>query len=337
MPRKRNTRARGPVSTTARVVVARKKAPQAKGGRKATIARSPSHHLVSMVCGVTDPFCPHSSGAKYPDNSSARTLTYTRRGLMKLDTSGGSILGTQAWYWHPQFYNEPIAPASLISAAGVVTGWSPFPSVAPIAGVTAYRIVSSGFTLKNISNLMTTDGLISLRSWAKPDGAEFAIVDTTSFSASAAYDVPLLDCKDVATITQRSTRLPQAFVDTDDDRGVVTNTTDNGFLPVTILLSAASTNKVYMSWVINYELVFDDSSGLAQLATNPPLNNPLITQAAAAVTSSVGTIFSRSASAIGDVIVRKAAQAVAGLLGGPPAAAAAGGAIMAYQHARSVD
>ena len=54
--------------------------------------------------------------------------------------------------------------------------------------------------------------------------------------------------------------------------------------------SPASTAVLECEYFINYELVFDESSGLGLLATPPPTSHPVVTEAAKAVTNSLSTV-----------------------------------------------
>lgn len=271
--------------------------------------------LTHAVCGITDPFCRHAIGAKYPDFSPIRTIPYSYRGMTTMTSASD---GAQLWMWHPSFSYQPFTQVEARSGSTAIS-WINFGTFAPIAGITQYRIVSSGFTLKRICAPLTTSGTLSIRSWPSAEGSSLTVVDGLSYSASTTVDIPIQDCKEVAFITNHSTRRPEHLVDESSDEPSVGLFRDNGFCPATVFISGApiSTAIFSIQIVIHYEIVLEDSSNLAQLATLPPPANEALTSAAAKVTSSAKSIFSNGVKAASDYVVKKAGVAVASYFGGP--------------------
>lgn len=273
--------------------------------------------LVHQICGITDPFCNHAKGAKYPDNSSSRTLPYPLRARGGLSTTAAGIGG---FLWHPQYSFSPITYPS--SYAGSVMSLNNFPIQTLVAGPSTYRIVTSGFIVRNICAPLTASGMVHIRWFANPSGAHYGSVDGLTYNCSNSIDIPLQDCKELVVITTRSPRMPQLFNEVVNDTGVVTTIIDNGFCPITVYVDGcpATTSVLDIEYLINYELTFPDSDGLSMLGTPPPPANALVTQAAAVVTSSLKTSFFKGIDRAKDYMVKAAATAIIAKIAGPKAA-----------------
>jgi hypothetical protein len=299
--------------------------------KKTQLYRSPSaSRAVHSICGLTDPFCAHANGAKYPDDSSARTLAYTFRGRKSLATDAN---GECAYLWFPQYAYQPITFASARTGGGV-TAWTDFPASAYLSGTASYRIVSAGYILRSITAPLNASGIVSVRDYAAvPD--RLTTVDMTTFNANATADIPLRLLNNFASISSHSSKMPQIFYPVGDDSAAIGSvSTERGFNPQTIFVTGApiNTTVITMEYVIHFELIFPDDQGLAQACTPPPPANSLITQSAARVTSQVPSFFERGAKALGDVVIRSAARALGTMLGGP-----SGGAIANHATALIMD
>nr|UHS71476.1 MAG: hypothetical protein 2 [Sobelivirales sp.]UHS71483.1 MAG: hypothetical protein 2 [Sobelivirales sp.] len=278
---------------------------------------------VETVCGLVDPFCAAAMGAKYPDNSPTRTLPYSYHGLSTWNMAAD---GSQAILWHPSYSYVPLTQAFTRTGSNV-TVWSNFNALVLIANVSKYRIVSSGFIVRNILAPLNSSGMLHIRSCAVPDGTAVSVFDTLSYNVSASLDVALHNANEVTVITQHSARLPQLFNNVADDVATI-NWNDNGFTPMVIYVDGAPASSVAINieYFVNYELIFDDVSGLQQLATPPPKANSMVTSATSIVTSEVSTVFHKSVGTAAKYVANKAAQALLGYFIGPaavPVAAAA--------------
>jgi hypothetical protein len=268
-----------------------------------------------QVCGLTDPFCDHARGAKYPDDSNVRTLPYSYQNRKSMTTTANG----EAWQLLcPQYEFEPWTVASA-STLSVVTAWQNFPSQSLIAGVDKYRIVSAGFTLNNVSAPLYSSGMVHIRAWPYESLSPMAGIDTASYSATFSVDIPLQDCKDIAVVYSHTAQLPQVFYEESLDTGVVINVASRGFCPVTVYVTGAppSTTVLSLKHITHYELTFVESTGMQQLATPAPRFNPMITDAAASVTSSMKPILIEGAKRVGGYIVDKAKRALLARMGMP--------------------
>lgn len=280
------------------------------------VVRKPTpQKAVSVVCGLTDPFCKHAMGSKYPDDSSVRTLPYTFRGRSTIATGAD---GTSSRLWNPQYAFAPLTSAGAGRVGPIVAGWNNFAAVGLISGVSKYRIVSSGFTLKSICAPLYASGEVAIRDFGVPTSS-LDTVDLLTYNATSTSNIPLRSMNNVAVITSHNSAMPQTFYPVSSDSASPTTPPAGSFNPVTIYVTGApaSTDVLVIEYVIHYELIFDDSSGMAQVATPPPTRNPALTMVANQVTSSAGTIFESGVSAAGRYIENIAARAIGTFLGGP--------------------
>jgi hypothetical protein len=235
-----------------------------------------------------------------------------------MSTTGGG----EAWQLLcPQYRFEPFTVATLASGP-VVNTWQAFGTQSLISGVDKYRIVSAGFILNNISAPLYSSGMVHIRAWPYESCTPMGAIDTTSYSATFSADIPLQDCKDVAIIYSHTAQLPQVFYEELTDTATVVNVISRGFCPVTIYVSGAppSTAILSLKHITHYELTFEESTGMQQLATPAPKFNPMIADAAATVTSSIKPIILEGTKRVGGYIVDMAKRALMARFGMTPLA-----------------
>lgn len=277
--------------------------------------RKPSADLLHAVCGLTDPFCTHAVGAKYPDPSSLRTLPFSRRLRAVLSSDSA---GVENILFFPQLSCWS-APASLTYVGNAVTAWEGLGAVPYISGAIAYRIVSCGVKIKHICAPLTASGTVHVRSFAVDNGSSVVAVDTTTYNCASSIDVPIQDADEIVVALQHTTQMPQVFYTVASDSTTVAGATCRGFAPITISLSGcpASTPMVSVEFFTHFELVFDDSSELSQVATPSPPFNPAIVAATSRVTSTLVPMMARGAEKFGLAVLDRAAVALGSYLGGP--------------------
>lgn len=219
----------------------------------------------------------------------------------------------------PSYEFSPFAYSDTLGAT--ITGWSTKAALANITDVTQYRIVSVGLKIRNISAPLTARGVVRIRGIPTEDNTTLTTVDTSTYNASFAYDIPLQDCHEVVTIPQHSSAMPQIFYPVTGDTNSVTTQQRNGWLPFTVLIEGgpADSTPLDLEIVINYELAFSDGTGLQQLATPAPPANSLITDVAAHLTSTMTPVVKQGAEYMGKQVLRGAIGALAARLAGPNA------------------
>jgi hypothetical protein len=259
----------------------------------------------------------HSMGAKYPDSSNTRSLTYRLRSRTAIVTNGSGIAGM---WWHPQYATYPITAASALTAGNML--FPNPPVVGLIPGVIGYRIVTSGFILRNITAPLSSSGMVHIRWHTAPGGTNYESISGTLYACTQSLDVPLQDCKELTVITGRSNRPAQIFNEVSEDSLFQNFITNNGFCPITVYVTGAPINTVVIDveFVVNYELYFADGDGLALLATAAPPANSVLTDAASKITSSLSHSFYRSVKQAGAAVFQAATTALVTRIAGPSAA-----------------
>lgn len=303
---------RGPPTT----VVIKQKASARASSTKNTVPRS----LIHKACGLVDPFCIHAIGARYPDDSSTRTVPFSFHSSVNVTTDAN---GNATLLWSPQYAFAPTTTATTTGPG--VTGWNAFAAIGLVGDVKQYRIVSSGFIIRSIAAPLNASGLVQIRTWSDQDNTSIATCTLNGYNGSYSADIPLRICDDVAVITPHSSAMPQTFYNDANDSATVVNKQANGFVPVTVFITGAPINftVAVIEYFINYELTFIPGSGSAQMATPPPAANPVLSSVANHMTSTVQPIVKRGVAALGSMIVDKAITGFAAMLGGPAAGMAA--------------
>lgn len=278
------------------------------------------------MCGLTDPFCVHAIGAKYPDASSLRSLPWTLHGRTALASNAA---GNGALLWLPNYINSPFTAATAIALPPTASfGTLSDASANRVATVNAYRLVSWGMRLKNVVAPLNSGGMVHVRSLTNREGFGLGQVDMTTYSRAEAMDIPLQDCKDVHIVGSRTDQRPADWYPAGytGPGANVTAWNASGFNPISVYVTGvpASASILDIEFLFHYELQFDDTSDLGLLATPAPIASPLVASAASAVQSAAKHFFNQSAAAVGSFLERRAATALGSLLGGPMGGVTAG-------------
>jgi hypothetical protein len=273
--------------------------------------------MAHETCGLVDPFCEHAVGAKYPDDSSARTLPYTVRYMQTYNSFADGTLGV---FITPNTEYDSIGASIAPSSAPymkqpVALATAPVPT---FAGADRFRIVSVGVRVTSIAPSLTASGMLHFRSHAVENGNALCThlgseVNGTSFAASKAADIALDDCKGYCFILEHSAKNPQLFY---SPAQVTTNGIIDmfggfaGFYPGTIYGNGlpANTPCIQVEFIMHLEYIFDASDALNLAATPGPRFNPVVRDAATTLTSLGNHIFSTSAEKIGAYIEKKAIE-----------------------------
>jgi len=271
---------------------------------------------------LLDPFCSSASGAKYPDDSSAKTLPYKIH-FERVVTS--TATGEAAFLVFPQVDSSPIVTPSLIVGDICTYAGTPPAEVPLPTGATSFRIVSVGIKLKSIAPFLTASGMVNYRSFAALNGSTLGTVDGNTYLCSQSKNVALVDLKDECCILEHTSQRPAEFYTpaVQNPTGLVPDMISSGYAPLSVFASGlpVSTPVIHVEYVMHVEYLFDDTAALALAATPPPPSNALVTQAAAKISSLGESVFHHSVEAFGQWIERKALTAVGSLLGSPGAAA----------------
>lgn len=288
---------------------------------------------VHSVCGLNDPFCEHSRGARIPGSGNIKSLPYTLRKSVVVSSSlstsgvhGGAFLFLPSYgglgYRHDPVFTLP----NYIFDTLVLSGTTFNPST--------YRIVSCGIVVRNINAPLTMTGMLRVRTFNPLNGTTLAVIDGTTPNYAQKLDMPFRDFHDVAIMSKKIDPLIA-------DRFTITGETYPGglFNPSNwecpgynaIMVSfdgvQASTN-VEIEIFYNYELTFGDNDTMSTLAVQSEPSNPIVKAASAKVQSAAKSIFSKGIEEAGKYIVNAAGNALGQAIGtffGGPAGGKAGG------------
>jgi hypothetical protein len=278
--------------------------------------------MVEQVCGLNDPFCPAANGAKQPDNSGIRSLSYPihQRYSITTDANGdGGIL------FVPQYFYNPALVGTFTGTSGV---FGPFVAGTRLSGVTAYRIVSWGVKVKRVCAPLTSSGTVYIRGYADKDGANMVTTDTAAYNSDFSSDAALQDCREIAVIGRRTDETSMLFRPIYDSTPT-TNLVDwesPGWGPISISVNGGPVSVAVLNveFFMNMELTFSDAETLGLLMTPSPPYNDILVDAAKKVSSEAKSVFLEGAREAGAYVVNKAAKALATALamkmGGPRAA-----------------
>jgi hypothetical protein len=277
---------------------------------------------VHSVCGLTDPFCEHARGAKYPDDSSIRTLPFSRTHVVPFSSNAN---GVQCALFRPSYSYEAAWPMVAISGT-TVPAWNDFlDSTSLISGAAAYRIVSSGINIKNVTAPLYASGMVHIRVYSIEDGVSLTGIDFTTYNCSYAMDIPLQDCKDVCVIVPHTSQRPEVFYTVGADTPEVALSATLGYCYITVAVSGApaSSSVLSIKTITHFELVFSAASGTSLLTTPSPTRNPMITDAANYVTSSMKPVVTAGLGAVGRYITDIAKKSLMNVVASrfPPARA----------------
>lgn len=260
----------------------RRRNPSGNGGVPRPMRMSANHtrHHV-QTCSVLDPFCPHASGARYPDGNLVPTITYSSRWLQAIATSSTGfnsvVISPDISDYNLMYGAAPTNPNLTIGDAGlttVVTNWE------------RARIVSAGaiihFTYPDTS--------------AKPmvvvseiqDGSDLnggAVITALNLSTSSGAKLIPTD-QPFFWVCKSTNRDNRVFV----QRAVAnatTRTREYNALRIDVN-GVAATTYGFVEVFINYEYTATSASSVQTYAAKPPAAAPVATKSANDVLGTLG-------------------------------------------------
>jgi len=226
-----------------------------------------------MLTGLTDPFSEEAASARYPDQGSGRTLTWTQRFEFSLTTNatGDSVLA-----FVPKFN----FPALGCSVAGGVCTWNATYSgdmsatLLNTQGIRA-RPTSYGLKVNNVLGATDSGGRIVIAKCGPVIAGSTTTLTPNNFTG---WDVhPMLHGGEWHAIGHPLSGSAYDFRANTD-----TNTAAGDpaweCIVVAILGSKASVAAAYVELTLNYEYAVAEDSTVAQLAVRQPIYSaPMIT------------------------------------------------------------
>lgn len=295
-----------------------------------------TQRIATAVCSITDPFCVHAIGAKYPDSSSVPTLPFTFRGRWTGSTNAAGNCGFLLLPGYDyQYATDPtvttppnIAPTNLTTFAAITF----VPS--------QYRIVTAGLRIRCIAPSLTAQGMVRIRHYGNSTGTALASINASSFNAALTADIPLKDCLDVIIPIRRIGDNASLFTRTTDTNtsSTVAGWVSPGWGAVSVYIDGgpASLAALDVEVIFNYELRFSDGDTMNAVTTpSLPINNT-VTQISSQITTGLKGGFFAGVEAFGKQIADKAFNAATSFVAQRMGLGVAKGAMSLAQHARAI-
>lgn len=286
-----------------------------------------------QVCGLVDPFCEHAKGAKYPDDSSSRTLP-TEIHYTKTLTTDAS--GSGAFLILPVVKYDSILTCSVTSPDVFQPYDFTATPVPVLTGASKYRVVSAGLRVRSVAPLLTSSGSVYLRSYSAETATSFAAFTGSTYLCSANKDISLNNLKDEAIIIPRSSQMPQTFYSTTAVTYLANDWTSEGLCPVSIAVvgGPASTAVIAVELIFHIEYIFEEGASLALATTPAPRYSGIITSVANTIKSDANLTFTSGLKALSNYVRTNAVSYIEKALGSNPRTRPLG---ILLNAARSVD
>jgi hypothetical protein len=306
---------------------------------KHELAMSGQHsRLLKQICAITDPFCDHALGSKWPDMNTLRSLPYTVRGFqtITLDASGnGCALFCPVW----------LGGVATGTVTGTTCGFTGNLGYWPgITGITPgqVRLVSGGLTIANTGAPMTSGGVLVVASVAGGESVNLASIDMGSYLQQEIRSRPFAACINApaACVFRPGGTISRQFNNTIAPQSVsAANTWDWNSFCVMVQGGVANGAVVRVEFFLHFELTFPKGDAFNLMLTPAAPNNTFLQQAAADITSSIQTVAVDTAKQVGSNVMKKALKTVGKLAISAVAArfGGAGAATSAYAITDAMD
>ena len=240
------------------------------------------------ICAATNPFCDESRGSKWPDASSAQTLSVPVRQRVNLTTDADGEV-TKVFIAN---YSVGILNYGTVSGSATLTGNAT--NYAPVfASADSVRLVSGGIKITPITSATNSQGIINVIELPSTEACqtEYFNVVTTTKNFPTYESLPLKSDKSIFSIMRPSGPQSREFFDIYTDVTMATNlsTHDWSSICVNITGGAFSTVVAVVDIYMNFEVTVQTSSELGFLTTRAPGLDPRVLRASTAITLDTGT------------------------------------------------
>jgi len=176
-----------------------------------------------------------------------------------------------------------------------------------------------GIIVRSLVAPLSASGMVRIRTFANETTSLLAAVDLTTYNCDDYLDIPLNNCHETAVVVRRLDETSKYWktVAEFDVNNNITNTSNTGFGQVMVSIDGGplSLPVLDIEYVLHWEVRVTDSDNLAQIQTPPPPFNPTVNNATAVMQSTAVSIFDKGVSQVSKYVEKKAAQALASLLG----------------------
>jgi len=274
-----------------------------------------------QTCGVSNPFCPQANGARWPDNSYTKSLTFDVCGEKSTFTT--SATGTGGFLFLPS-YTGFVGAGSYLAPNFTYSTLSALSSY-PTMG--RWRLTSWGIKLQAPTSKLNTAGTLTIRLFSPSAGSSITSINAGTTMADSMMTIPLSrlcdedlfvipmplgddarEWRNTDTITQVNTFVNPGW------QVIEVNTTD----------ATASTVALNCYSYMHFEFVPYDGDVLYSYADAPPKNNLMVREGNASVLERIGNFVEGGAAKVDKLFQSKAlkyfAAAAGAAFGGPKGA-----------------
>jgi hypothetical protein len=271
-------------------------------------------HHTRAVCSITDPFCPASKNAKYPDGTMGNTLTQQIRGNYTVTTSASGNYVMSFVPSAPYGYLTAIAAtATTNTLAATYTKYSAANTLFDTYGQN-YRVVSMGIILRCIASATTASGTLTLGS-----GPALPISTVVTLGQELYNEViikaiqPGLEVSWIATAIGPGARDFSAPTTTTNPSSVV----DWNALTIEVAGAPATTAMLSIEWFLNIEFNLALNSALSSIAKpNPPKSDVAMT-ALSKTQNSIGSFIEGGVAEVEAKVATYAKAALSSIMSDP--------------------
>lgn len=303
----------------------KKKASSGKKGSGSSNKGMGMSMLAHQVCSVTNPFCPEAHGSKWPDGQFTRSATFDVDGAVVDIPTFAS--GDAAVMFMPGL-NAHYTASSGITSGSAAYANAFATALAPPANISRWRLTSWGIRLSCSLSAMTAAGVLRVRLFSPLTGSSLNPSSVNSTLADESYDVPIsrLINKDFHILPKPFGLEARTFRNRADEATTLSSWTNPGWQTVLVSIQGgpASGYPVQAYVYYHYEVLFVDGEPANTFATVPPMENPVVKEAASGVLARVGNFFEGAAERVDTIMKSKAvkylASGIAARFGGPQAA-----------------
>jgi hypothetical protein len=299
-------------------VLANNATPAPKGnGRRRSRAAGPRRgiqpHHVRGVCSVTDPFCPASKNAKWPDGTSGNTMTEQFRGNYTVPTSaeGLALVGfapAAPFGVLTRFFSDSTTAtfaATYVAYTGAAT------SILATYGQ-EYRIVSMGVIVRCIASATNASGIITLGTTGNIP------VSTVVTLGQEYYDQLIMKAiqpgMELSWISVPKGPSAREFIPL-STATVVSNDWSN--LVIEVSGAPISTPVIMVEWYVNVEFTVKPQQAISTLSRPNPAKSAAAESAVSKVHSNVGSFIEGGVKQVEATIANHASAALSSLMDDP--------------------
>lgn len=321
----------------------RKKRTAKRGAMVPTGMATSGHSVMALAmqaCSIYNPFCPEAKGAKFPDESYVKTVTWDIQGFPYVPVVSAA---GQAGVWFCGDINQVAVGTVGTFPSYAATTLNPL-QIWP-SDIGSYRVTSWGLRLRCTGSKMSQTGMVRVRLYSPIGGTSLTSWTSTTTYCDDMYDVPLssLIDRDLWIIPKPLGTNARLFRDVNAAGTAIVNWVNPGWQVVAIGIDGApaSSSTLEIASFYHYEGMVVDGGASAAFATAPPRNNPTVVAAGASALESAGSFIEGAATRIDKFFksntFKYLAAAVGGAYGGPAGASMALGGASAYKSIRDVD